>query len=112
LLIEHRLNKSRAHRILWLLEELKIDYDVKIYHRLDNNLAPPELKEIHPLGKSPLIGIEREGQKPLILAESGLIIEYLIEHFGPKLAPKHYQDGHDQQVAGETEAYMRNRWYR
>jgi len=49
----HWLDKSRAHRILWLLEELNLDYDLKTYSRKSNMLAPKELKDVHPLGKSP-----------------------------------------------------------
>lgn len=76
-------------------------------------LAPRELEKIHPLGKSPILGIQKEDQsEPLILAESGLIIEYLIEHFGPQYIPKRYKDGQDGQTCGETEGYMRYRWYR
>lgn len=80
----HHLNKSRSKRIIWLLEELNIKYDIVPYQR-DNVtfLAPPELKSIHPLGKSPVI--EDDG---LIIAESGAITEYLIGKYGQqKLAP-------------------------
>ena len=70
--------------------------------------APKELKDVHPLGKSPVISIEVEGMgKPLVLAESGLIVEYLIEHFGPHLAPKRYAEGKEGQVGGETESWLR-----
>lgn len=74
----HHLNKSRSKRIIWLLEELNVDYQIVPYQR-DNLtfLAPPELKGIHPLGKSPVI--EDDG---LIIAESGAITEYLIEKYG------------------------------
>ncbi|WP_375751435.1 glutathione S-transferase family protein [Vibrio sp. HN007] len=73
----HHLNKSRSKRIIWLLEELQVPYDVKAYQRVpETNLAPPELKAIHPLGKSPVI--EEEGR---VLAESGAITEYLAERF-------------------------------
>ena len=74
-------------------------------------LAPPELENIHPLGKSPVLGIQKEGQvEPLILAESGLIVEYLLEHYGPQYIPQRYKAGQDGQVCGETEAFMRYRW--
>lgn len=73
----HHLNKSRSKRIIWLLEELDIPYQIKSYQRVaETNLAPPELKQIHPLGKSPVI--EENGH---VLAESGAITEYLAERF-------------------------------
>lgn len=78
-------------------------------------LAPAELKEIHPLGKSPVISIESPSNangKPLILAESGVITEYLCEHFGgEKLTPKRYPEDKEGQVGGETEEWMRNRYF-
>lgn len=75
-------------------------------------LAPPELKEIHPLGKSPLLTVEVEGTSaPLVLAESANIVEYLVEHYGNRLVPKQYRDGKDGQVGGETEEWMRYRYY-
>lgn len=107
-----RLDKSRSQRILWLLEELKVDYELKIYHRGSDMLAPKELKEVHPLGKSPIVSIETEEMsKPLVLAESGLIVEYLVDHFGPWLAPKRYIDGKEGQVGGESEEWLRYRYY-
>lgn len=74
----HHLENSRSQRILWLLEELGIDYEIKHYQRdVKTGLAPAELFEVHPLGKSPVI---TDGE--LTVAESGLIIEYLIETYG------------------------------
>jgi glutathione S-transferase len=74
----HHLNNSRSQRILWLLEELGTEYDIVPYQRdAVTNLAPPELKGPHPLGKSPLI--EDDG---LQVAESGAIIQYLCERHG------------------------------
>ena len=74
----HHLNNSRSQRILWLLEELGVPYDIKAYTRdLTTNLAPPELKAAHPLGKSPLI---QDGS--LTLGESGAITDYLIRTYG------------------------------
>ncbi len=71
----HHLNDSRSQRVLWLLEELGLPYEVKRYQRdAKTNLAPPELKAIHPLGKSPVLD---EGDARL--AETGAIIEYLLE---------------------------------
>ena len=75
----HHLNQSRSLRILWLLEELGQPYEIVSYQRkAENNLAPDNLKEIHPLGKSPVI--ELDGQ---VYSESGAITELLIERFAP-----------------------------
>ncbi|MEH2335192.1 glutathione S-transferase family protein [Nostoc sp.] len=74
----HHLNNSRSQRVLWLLEELGIEYEVKRYDRNPKTmLAPASLREVHPLGKSPVI---TDGA--LTLAESGAIIEYLVERYG------------------------------
>ncbi|MCJ1379779.1 hypothetical protein MMC17_002882 [Xylographa soralifera] len=108
----HWLNKSRSQRILWLLEECKLKYELKIYHRQPVGLAPPELKQIHPLGKSPVISIEADGMtKPLVLAESGVIVEYLIDHYGPHLVPKKWKEGVEGKVGGETEEWLRYRYF-
>lgn len=84
MIVVHHLNNSRSQRILWLLEELGLDYEIKRYERDPNTmLAPAGLKAVHPLGKSPVI--TDEGQT---LAESGAIIDYLVERYGEgKLAP-------------------------
>jgi glutathione S-transferase len=77
-------------------------------------LAPKELKDVHPLGKSPLLGIEMPGSKPLVLAESGLIMEYLCDHFGGdklRLVPRRYVAGKEDQVGGESEEWMRYRYF-
>ncbi|KAI9932304.1 hypothetical protein ASPWEDRAFT_39814 [Aspergillus wentii DTO 134E9] len=107
------LEQSRSHRILWLLEELNLTYELKTFKRGADKLAPPELKEIHPLGKSPVISIDIPGSsKPMVLAESGLITEYLCDHFGgERLVPKRYVDGKEGQLAGETEEWMRYRYF-
>jgi glutathione S-transferase len=74
----HHLENSRSQRVLWLLEELALDYEIKRYARDPQTmLAPPSLRKIHPLGKSPVIA---DGD--LAIAESGAIIEYLIERHG------------------------------
>ena len=82
----HHLNNSRSQRILWLLEELGVPYELKRYQRDPKTLlAPPELRAVHPLGKSPVIS---DGE--LTLAESGAIIEYLAERYGEgSLIPAH-----------------------
>ncbi len=82
MIIVHHLNNSRSQRVLWLLEELGLDYEVKRYQRdAKTMLAPPELRAVHPLGKSPVI---TDGE--MTLAESGAIVEYLAgRHGGGKL---------------------------
>ena len=84
----HHLNNSRSQRILWLLEELGLDYEVKRYQRNPQTmLAPPELRAVHPLGKSPVI-TEKSASGDLTLAESGAIVEYLADRHGAgRLAP-------------------------
>ena len=78
-LIVHHLNNSRSQRILWLLEELGLPYEIVHYQRDPKTmLAPPELRRVHPLGKSPVVTTD-EG---LVLAESGAIVETLIERHG------------------------------
>ena len=80
----HRLNNSRSQRVLWLLEELGLEYEVKRYQRdRQTMLAPPELRAVHPLGKSPVIV-----DGGVALAESGAIVEHLADRYGAgKLAP-------------------------
>ncbi|KDN45856.1 hypothetical protein RSAG8_04689, partial [Rhizoctonia solani AG-8 WAC10335] len=76
-IVVHHLNDSRSQRILWLLEELEVPYEIKKWQRTAEKVAPAELKKIHPLGTSPVI---QDGD--LVLAESGAIIEYLITKYG------------------------------
>jgi glutathione S-transferase len=78
MVVVHHLNNSRSQRVLWLLEELGIPYEVKRYERdAKSMLAPPALLAIHPLGKSPVI---TDGE--IVLPESGAIIEYLVDTYG------------------------------
>jgi len=80
MIVVHHLADSRSQRILWLLEELDLDYEVKRYERDPKTyLAPPELKALHPLGKAPLL--EDNG---IVIAETGAIIEYLLETYDPE----------------------------
>lgn len=76
-LMYERLETSRAQRILWLFEELKVPHQLKTYRRTKGRFAPAELKDVHPLGKSPVVTIEVPGREPLILAESASIVEYI-----------------------------------
>jgi glutathione S-transferase len=84
MIVVHHLNNSRSQRVLWLLEELKLPYEIRRYERdAQTMLAPPELRAVHPLGKSPVIS---DGE--LTLAESGAILEYLADRYGAgRLAP-------------------------
>jgi glutathione S-transferase len=89
----HHLENSRSQRIIWLLEELGIDYDIRRYGRdSKTGLAPPELLDVHPLGKAPVI---TDGDRTI--AESGAIIEYLMyEYDDGRLRP---QEGTDERLA-------------
>jgi len=80
----HHLNNSRSQRVLWLLEELGLPYEIRKYERdAKTMLAPPELTKVHPLGKSPVITDDG-----VTVAESGAIVEYLVERYGNgRLAP-------------------------
>lgn len=87
----HWLEKSRAQRTLWLLEELNLDYELKIYKREADMRADPALKQVHALGKSPIIGVQgRHQAKETILAETGALTEYLTDYFGRHLIPARY----------------------
>lgn len=92
----HHLNNSRSQRILWLLEELDVEYDIVKYQRdAKTNLAPEQLKKIHSLGKSPVITDELNGEK-VTLAESAAIVDYLANRYSDgKLIP-----------ARDTKAYI------
>lgn len=80
----HHLNNSRSQRILWLLEELEVSYDLRRYERdAVTNLAPSELASVHPLGKAPVL--EHDGRK---IAESGAIVEYICHRYGRHLLPR------------------------
>ena len=97
MIIVHHLNDSRSQRILWLLEELGAPYEIKFYQRdATTRLAPPELKLVHPLGKSP---VRTDGD--ITIAESGAIVDYLQrKHGGGKLGPP----------AGEKAAEQYREW--
>jgi glutathione S-transferase len=94
----HHLNNSRSQRVLWLLEELELPYEIVHYQRDPKTmLAPPTLRAVHPLGKSPVVTTD-EG---LALAESGAVVETLIERYGNgRLAP----------AAGTPEALRYRYW--
>ena len=78
MIVVHHLNNSRSQRVLWLLEELGIEYEIKLYERdAKTMLAPESLRQVHPLGKSPAI-VDAD----LTIVESGAIIEYLVGRYG------------------------------
>ena len=96
-LIVHHLNNSRSQRVLWALEELGLPYEIKQYQRdAVTNLAPPELKAVHPLGKSPLL--EDDGT---VVEESGAIIQHLLDKYG---------QGRFQPAPGTPEALRHLQW--
>ena len=96
-LIVHHLNNSRSQRVLWALEELGLPYEIKHYQRdAVTNLAPPELKAVHPLGKSPLL--EDDGE---VIEESGAIIQYLLDTYG---------QGRFQPAPGRKDALRHLQW--
>jgi glutathione S-transferase len=99
MLTVHHLNNSRSQRILWLLEELELDYKVASYQRDGTtNLAPPALEAIHQLGKSPVLTDIGDGSvAPRTIIESGAIIDYVLRHYGNgRLVPEAGTDEYEQ----------------
>ncbi|MFU8806039.1 MAG: glutathione S-transferase family protein [Bradymonadaceae bacterium] len=97
MLTVHHLNNSRSQRVLWLLEELGVEYEIRRYERHPKTkLAPKELRDIHPLGKSPVVTDE-----DLVVAESGAIVEYLVDTYG---------DGRFRPASGSPE-FLRYRYW-
>lgn len=94
MIIVHHLENSRSQRVLWLLEELGLPYEIVRYARDPKTmLAPPELKRAHPLGKSPVIEDRAaEGGGPRVIAETGAIVEYLVEKAEGRLGPPANRD--------------------
>jgi len=92
MIVVHHLNQSRSQRVLWLLEELGLPYEIAYYERDNRNMAPATLREIHPLGKSPIIS---DGGR--VIAESGAIIDHIVRRhgngrLGPSEADRLYED--------------------
>lgn len=97
MLIVHHLEHSRSQRVLWLLEELGVDYEIRAYKRdPETSLAPPEMRDVHPLGKAPMIS---DGE--ITVAESGAIVEYLMDA---------YDDGTLRPAAGTPERRTWTYW--
>jgi len=89
----NHLENSRSQRVLWLLEELELPYEVISYRRDPKTmLAPPELKRVHPLGKSPVIEDEGPAGNHRVIAETGAIVEYLVEKAEGRLGPAANRD--------------------
>ncbi|MEM8751170.1 MAG: glutathione S-transferase [Pseudomonadota bacterium] len=90
MIVVHHLNNSRSQRILWLLEELELDYEIVHYQRdATTNFAPPELLAVHPLGKSPMVEIDGR-----LIVESGAIVEILCSRFGTHMIPPAESDAY------------------
>ena len=90
MMIVHHLQNSRSQRILWMLEELGLPYEIRRYERNTKTmLAPPELKAVHPLGKSPVIEDRDDGR---VVAETGAIVEYLVEKADGRLGVPAHRD--------------------
>ena len=88
-IIVHHLENSRSQRVLWMLEELGLPYEVRRYERnRATMLAPPELRRVHPLGKSPVI--DDDGR---VVAETGAIVEYLVDKADGRLGAPAHRDG-------------------
>lgn len=77
MIVVHHLNNSRSQRVLWLLEELGVPYEIQYYQRDKNMRAPDSLKRVHPLGKSPVLVDDG-----VVIAESGAIVEYILDRYG------------------------------
>lgn len=77
MIVVHHLNNSKSQRILWLLEELELNYEIKHYKRMPSGMAPPEMQKAHPLGKAPIVEVDGA-----VMAESGAVVQYILERQG------------------------------
>ncbi|CAO2652513.1 Nn.00g007960.m01.CDS01 [Neocucurbitaria sp. VM-36] len=110
-IVVYWLDKSRAQRAIWLLEELNLEYEIKVFKRGKDFRAGPELKQVHPLGRSPMIGITPAGSdKETVLVESATIIDYVCEHFGKHMIPQKFPEGKEGMLCAETEEWKRYRF--
>ena len=83
MIVVHHLNNSKSQRILWLLEELGLEYEIKHYKRLPTGQSPPEMQKAHPLGKAPIVEIDGA-----VMAESGGVVQLVLERYGDgRLSP-------------------------
>ena len=93
MIVVHHLNNSRSQRILWMLEELDLPYEIRRYKRdAKTMMAPPEMKLVHPLGKSPIVEDSDPDAGRATLVETGAICEYLAEKAGGRLGPPDDRD--------------------
>ncbi len=93
MIVVHHLENSRSQRILWMLEELGLPYEIRRYERdKETMLAPPELRAVHPLGKSPVIEDMAAADTTRTVAETGAIVEYLVEKADGRLGPPAHRD--------------------
>jgi glutathione S-transferase len=93
MIVVHHLENSRSQRVLWMLEELALPYEVRRYARdRETMLAPPELRAVHPLGKSPVIEDPTASGPARTVAETGAIVEYLVEKADGRLGPPPHRE--------------------
>jgi glutathione S-transferase len=110
----HYLDASRSHRILWLLEELRVPYNIQVHYRKANRLAPQSLRDVHPLGKAPLLVVsppDGVAGESVTVAESANIVEFLLRHYGKQFVPAQYTVGKEAAgPLGESAAFTRYRY--
>jgi hypothetical protein len=95
---------------VWLLEELNLEYELKVFKRNAEFRAGDDLKQVHPLGRSPMIGITPAGSdKEILIFESATIVDYVCEHFGRQMLPQRYPEGKEGVLGAENEDFMRYR---
>ncbi|KAL5118005.1 mitochondrial phosphate carrier protein [Pleosporales sp. CAS-2024a] len=105
------LEKSRGQRAVWLLEELNLEYELKVFKRGKDFRAGDDLKAVHPLGRSPVVGITPAGSdKEILLPESATIVDYVCEHFGKHMIPQRYPEGKEGVLGAETDEFLRHRF--
>ncbi|KAF2827920.1 glutathione transferase [Ophiobolus disseminans] len=110
-IVVYWLEKSRGQRAVWLLEELNLEYELKVFKRNAEFRAGDDLKAVHPLGRSPLIGITPAGsEKEILIFESETIVDYVCEHFGKHMIPQRYPEGKEGVLGAENEEFMRYRF--
>ena len=89
-----------------------MEYELKVWYRQPTGHGPPELKEIHTLGRAPILTLQTpDMEKPRVLIESGAIVEYVLGYFGKHLIPERYPKGKEGQIGAETEEWIRYRIY-
>jgi glutathione S-transferase len=107
----HYLENSRATQFVAFLEELNLSYALKVYKRNAAGQAPPELRTIHPLGKSPVLELQIPGQQNIVLAEQAVMIEYLCDYFGQQLSPPRFAAGQEPAIGKETDDWKKWKYF-